>query len=75
MNTRAVFMVNIHRADKCKDASPWLACRWPLVVRPRLCTIHDVNVSEGVFIAHDRMGVLGAGFDGMPGSGLAGKGV
>jgi|Laugresubdmm15sn_1035100.scaffolds.fasta_scaffold86085_2 hypothetical protein len=35
----------IHRADKCKDASPWLASRWPLVVRPRLCTIHDVNVS------------------------------
>jgi hypothetical protein len=69
VNTRAIFAVNIHWADKCKDAPPGFASRRPLVVRPRLCTIHDVNVSEGVFIAHDRMGVLGAGFDGMPGSG------
>ena len=70
VNTRAVFAVNIHWADKCKVAPPGLASRRPLVVHPRLCMIHDVNVSEGVFIAHDRMGVLGAGFDGMPGSGL-----
>ena len=76
VNTRAIFAVNIHWADKCKDAPPGFASRRPLVVRPRLCTIHDVNVSKGVFIAHDRMGVLGAGFDGtMPGSGFAGKGV
>ena len=69
VNTRAVFAVNIHWADKCKDASPELASRRHPVVRPRLCTIHDVNVSEGVFIAHDRMGVLGKGYDGMPGPG------
>ena len=70
VNKRAVFAVKNHWADKCKVAPPGLASRRPLVVHPRLCMIHDVNVSEGVFIAHDRMGVLGAGFDGMPGSGL-----
>ena len=44
----------IHRADKCKDASPWLASRWPLVVRQRLCTIHDVNVSASTSKGHTR---------------------
>ena len=52
VNTRAVFAVNIHWADKCKDASPGLASRRPLVVRPRLCTIHDVSVSASTSKGH-----------------------